>query len=98
MPYGNAPQLLPHDGAEAVGRTEDRDTDYLADNCYRAFGNLTEYLPKGFEYEFRALPAMPAVLDLLRSACQTITDGVATPRMQSMWTDLFTIWCRPTHG
>lgn len=65
-------------------------TDYLADNCYRAFGNLTEYLPKGFEYEFRALPAMPAVLDLLRSACQTITDGVATPRMQSMWTDLFT--------
>lgn len=63
-------------------------TDYLADNCYRLFGNLADHLPRGFEYEFHALPAMPAILDMLRSVCQTISDGAATPRMQSLWSDL----------
>ena len=63
-------------------------TGHFAEICYRYFGNLADYLPQNFEYEFRALPATPAVVDLLQSVRHIISDNAATPHMHSLWSDL----------
>lgn len=65
-------------------------TDYFAESCHRAFGNLADYLPHGFEYVFRALPCTPAIIHFLRCVHDVIADGKATPRMHSQWSGLFT--------
>jgi len=62
--------------------------DDLAEICHRYFGNLTDYLPKDFEYEFRALPAKPAVVNLLKSVRHVICDNASTPHMHSLWSEL----------
>lgn len=63
-------------------------TEQFAENCQLAFGDLNSYLPRNFEYTFRALTATPAIVHFLHCAKQIIDDGHDTPRMHSLWIEL----------
>ncbi len=65
-------------------------TDYLVQNFYRRFGNLTDLLPKGFDYEFKALPAIPAILRFLESVRMAISDGRSSGRLNNLWSEVLT--------
>lgn len=63
-------------------------SEYFVEKCYNVFGNLSDFITKDFQYEFRALPTMPAINHFHHSIKQTIMDGNASPQLFTQWHDV----------